>query len=394
MIALVTLVAVSFNGSFAAAGVADFQAGEGSPSSSARSTCPSAQSANQTLGEASGLLQQSQFSMAADLLQPLAAARCEPAASLLLAASFEGLGDTAKAENILAGALQRWPTNNSIAASLARDYMSTKQVEEAVKALAHFKPSAATPQQEMEAATVVYLAGHRLASAEVVARLDYRAHPSVQSLLLLANTIQLEGRYKDVIALLQGKRAEYSQSAPFFVTLAESEFDANMFDDARQDLAQAVKLDASLYQAHYLLGNVFMKQGEFDAASSEYHTAMGLAPNQPRTYYQLALVLRAKQQDADEEALLLKAIEIDSHFTLAHAELGRILLNQNRLAEAVAELNLALQNNPLLEQPYNLLARAYGRLGDTEKANAMATQLSAVRATNHQKTPASGVTSH
>ena len=360
----------------------------------ATNACPSASTVNHTMSDASILLQQSQFNQATDLLQPLVDSKCDPRASLLLAASFEAIGEIRKAESTLIEAQTAWPVNNSVAVSLARDYMSTKQLDKAIAALKHFEPRSTTPRQELEAAAVVLIAGHHLPSAQAVAHVNYETYPSTQSLLLLANTLQLEGRYKEVIALLQSKRTQYSQSAPFLVTLAESEFDANMFDDARQDLAQAVRLDTTLYQAHYLLGNVLMKQGDLEAASAEYHTAIYLAPDQARTYYQLALVLRAQQQDADEEKLLLKATEIDRHLALAYAEMGRILLNQNRLPEAVTQLNLALANNPALEQPYNLLAKAYLRLGDVDKANAMTKQLSALRAESRQKTRTSASTSH
>ena len=357
----------------------------------AKPACSSAQQANETLGEASTFLQQARYSEAANTLQPLVALKCDPRASLLLAASFEAMGEITKAEDTLTAAHAVWPDNNSVAASLAREYTSTHQVDRAVQALDHFHATESTPPQEMEAAVVAFIAGHRLPSARTVAQVNYRVNPTLQSLLLLANTLQLEGVYKDVIALLQGKRNEYAQSAPFLVTLAESEFDANMFDDARHNLEDALKHDSSLYQAHYVLGNVLMKQGELDAAASEYRLAIGLAPQQPRTYYQLALVLRAKQQDAEEESLLQKATEIDSHFALAHAEMGRILLNQNRLPEAVTQLNLAISDNPTLEQPYNLLARAYDRLGDTVKASAMAKRLVAVRAANHKSAQTSGM---
>ena len=387
-VVLTALVVVFLSGGWTTAGAVVLQ----SVSPHAKHACPSQQEEESVLGVASAALQQAQYQQAADALKPAAALRCDPIASLLLAAAYEGMGNVAEGEDVLSIAHATWPTNNSIAASLAREYMSTGQVDKAVRALAHFHAVDTTPQQEMEAAAVAWIAGHQLQSAQTLAQLNYRTHPSVQPLLLLANVLQLEGRYKDVIALLQGKRMEYAQSAPFLVTLAESEYDANIFDAARSDLEKAVALDASLYQAHYLLGNVLMKQGEMDGAATEYRVAITLAPNQPRTYYQLALLLRAKQEDADEESLLAKAIEIDSHYALAHAEMGRILLNQNRLQDAVVQLNLAVDNNPTLEQPYNLLARAYDRLGDTEKAAAMAKQLVAIRAANHKssKTPGMG----
>jgi tetratricopeptide (TPR) repeat protein len=122
-----------------------------------------------------------------------------------------------------------------------------------------------------------------------------------------------------------------------------------------------------------------------DQACAAYRLAISLSPDQPRTYYQLALAFRAKQDEAGEESLLKHILEIDSHYAAAHAELGRILLNQNRLPEAVAQLTLAIEDNPSLEQPYNLLARTYDRLGDADKADAMAKRLASVRSANHGK---------
>jgi Flp pilus assembly protein TadD len=350
----------------------------------AQSHCPVGAQVELALAQASQLLDQAKYTTAAEELQPLATLNCDPRLSLLLAAAFDGLAQPASAESALQQAHTVWPANNSIAASLAREDMAAGQLDAAVQALAHFRPNNATPPQELDAAAVTLLAGHQLVAAHEVAAVAYHAHPSTHTILLLANTLQLEGRYKDVIALLDSRRKTYSQSAPFLVTLAESEYDADMLDPARRDLELSIELDRTLYQAHYLLGNVLMKQGDIDGASASYRRAITLAPDQPRTYYQLALALRARQDETGEQLLLEKALSIDSKYGAAHSELGRIYLNQNRLTEAVGELNSAIENNPTLEQPYNLLARAYERLGDTEKAEAMSRRLVAVRAEKHK----------
>ncbi len=329
------------------------------------------------------MLEQAQYQNAADQLRPFAAMTCDPRFSLLLAASYEGMSNLRDAEGSLQQAQVAWPENNSISASLAREYMRTGETEKAVHALERFHATAATPQQELSIAGVTFIAGHRLKAAETVTRIDYGRFPSVQTLLLLANTLQLEGRYKDVIALLESQRKQYAQSAPFLITLAESNYDASIYDTAGSDLEHAIELEPQLHQAHYLLGNVLMKQGDVDRAATEYREAIRLAPDQPRAYYQLALALRAKQEEAGEESLLAKAVALDDHFALAYSEMGRILLSQNRLPEAVVQLNLAIQCNASLEQPYSLLARVYDKLGDLDKAKTMANRLTAVRAANH-----------
>ena len=58
----------------------------------------------------------------------------------------------------------------------------------------------------MEMAVVVYLAAHKLVSAQTVADAAYRSFPSVDTLLLLANVMQLQGRYPDVNRLLGSKQ--------------------------------------------------------------------------------------------------------------------------------------------------------------------------------------------
>lgn len=354
--------------------------------------CPAQQEVEGALADGSGLMQQARYGEAVAALEPLSKTGCDPRVSLLLAAAYEGSSDLPKAEAVLQQAHLLWPANNSIAASLAREYLSEHQVEQAAQALDHFQPTLETPQQELELSVVVFLSVHQLVPAETAAQFAYKAYPSIQSLLLLANAMQLEGRYKDVLTLLGDKRATYAQSAPFLITLAESEFDDKIFDAARTDLQNAIALDPNRYQAHYLLGNVLMSS-DVDGAAGEYRTAIALAPGQPRTYYQLALALRAKQDEAGEQSALTQALAINPHFALAHAEMGRILINQDHLQEAVSQLNSAIEDNAALEQPYYLLAKAYDRLGDAEKSIATAKRLTIVRKTNHREAPdGSGMT--
>lgn len=344
--------------------------------------CPSSADVEETLGHASSLMQQGSFSQAASTLAPIAERLCDPRVSLLLAGAWEESGDAAKAQQTLLAAHAAWPANNSIAASLAREYLSSHQVDQAAQALKHFQPTAATPLQEEEVAIMAFIATHQLVRAQLIAQAAYKKDPSVHSLLLLANVMQLEGKFKDTVALLRAKRAVYSDSAPFLVTLAESEYDSILYDAARDDLRQAIRLDGNSYQAHFLLGNALIKLGKLDEGIAEYRTAIGLSPEQPRTYCQLALALQAKQDPAGAEEQLTKALAIDGHYAPALIEMGKILLSQNRPSDAVAQLDQAVADNPNSEQAYFLLAKAYTQLGDKEKSQQMAKRMIEVRDAN------------
>lgn len=344
--------------------------------------CPAPDDLDATLSRASQLMSRSGYQDAAALLRPLSEMNCDPRASLLLAAALEGQGNESEATAVLRRAHSVWPSNNSVAASLARVYLASGDKDQAAKALAHFHATAETPEQEMEMAVLVYLAGNQLLRAQSVAEQDYKYYPSVHSLLLLANTLQMQGRYPDVIRLLGSKRATFADSAEFFVTLAESESDASIYPAARRDLDRAISLDPSMYQAHYLLGNVLFRTSDADGAITEYRRAIGLAPEQPRTYYQLALALRSKQDDAAEESALEQALAADSHYAPANCEMGRILLEEHRPADAVGHLLAAIQDNPRLENAYFQLAKAYAVLGEKDKASEIVERLQAVRAEN------------
>jgi tetratricopeptide (TPR) repeat protein len=353
------------------------QAGSG-----AEKRCPAQQETDIVLSKASALMEQARYQEAADSLEPLSGLHCDPRVSLLLAAAFEEGGDLPKAEQTLQRAHSVWPSNNSIAASLAREYLGSRQVDKAVQALAHFHVAATTPMQEMELGVVVFIASHQLVSAQAVAEAAYKSYPSVHSLLLLANTMQLQGRFKDVVALLGGKRDTYAGSPAFLITLAESEYDSILYDAARSDLQRAIALDPNSYQAHFLLANALFKLGNVDQAIGEYRLAIELSPDQPRTYYQLALALQAKQDQAGAEDELAKALSIDGHYAPALIETGRLLISQNRFSDAVTQLNLAIKDNPNAEQAYFLLAKAYSQLGDKEKSDEMAKRLVTVRNAN------------
>jgi tetratricopeptide (TPR) repeat protein len=348
--------------------------------------CPSHLGIEAALSKASALLENEQYSSAAASLETFAKTKCDPRINLLLAGALEASGKASSAEEVLVRAHTSWPANTSIAASLARTYMNRDQVGKALMALNYFHVSPQTPLQEMQEAAVVYIASNRLVSAQGVAISAYKSYPALPTLLLLANVLQLEGRFKDVNRLLGEQRVSYENSSAYLITFAESEYDAMLYDAARADLEHAIKLDSKSYQAHYTLGNVLVALNQIDRAESEYRAAIELEPHQPRTYYQLALMFRDKGDDVNEESMLKQALAADDHYAPAYCESGRILMSQHRLADAVTELNLAIENNPKLEQAYYLLARAYAESGRKDDANAIVKRYTALRNSNRPTT--------
>ena len=73
----------------------------------------------------------------------------------------------------------------------------------------------------------------------------------------------------------------------------------------------------------------------------------------------------------DAESLLRRALELSPAFTAARANLALVLYRQNRAAEALAELDQVIAEDPDNPGHANLQAAAYGRTGDFDEALAL-----------------------
>ena len=330
-------------------------------------------------------MEHEQYEPAIQLLRAAPLPTCDPRVDLLLGAAFEGSGNLSQAEQVLRQARLRWPTNDTLATSLARCYLLSGQPANAAEALNSTAVSATTPLQELELRAEVYLAVHQLKLAQGAAELAYKTYPSEQPLLLLANVLQTQGRSGDVVLLLQSKRAQYGESLPFLITIAESEYDAGTYAVAKSDLEHAVEIDRRSYLAHYLLGNTLVKQTQTAAGIAEYRTAIELAPDKPRTYYQLALALVIQGDVPEAEHSLTQALAVDERYAPAYCEMGELLMQQGHFAEAVDPLLKAIDSSPSLEIAYYQLTRVYSRLGNKKESEEMLKRYLDVKAANRKR---------
>ena len=340
--------------------------------------CPSSSEISRLLSTASQSMQEEQFDAVVALLRPAPLAACDARIGLLLGAALEGSGKSAEEQLILEQAHERWPSNHSVAASLARRYWLVGQPQKAANALASVSVTSATPLQELELRAEVYLAVHQLGPAQAAAEAAYRKSPSTDTLLLLANIIQTQGRAQDALTLLESRRKENAASAPFLITIAEAEFDSELYAAAHQDLVEALALDPRSYQAHYLFANTLVQQTKAKEAVLEYEMAIQIAPDKPRTYHQLALakVILGDVNGARES--LQQCVAADPKYAPAYTEIGKLLLQQGRYAEAVEPLQKAIEYGPTQEFPYYFLTRVYARLGQKQQSDEMLERYKAV----------------
>jgi tetratricopeptide (TPR) repeat protein len=349
-----------------------------------RPACPSKVEIDVLLLAGSRAMQEGQYAKPIESLAPPLSS-CDPRLGLLYSAALEASGDVTGAEEALRRSHREWPKDASLAASLARIYFLSGRIPEAGEALALTTATVTAPLQELELRTEVNLALHRLAAAESAAKIANRSYPSAATLLLLANVLQTQGRASDAYALLKAQRQANLDSVPFLITIAECEYDTGLLPSAYQDLQHADAIDPHSFQVHYLLGNTLVKLGRSEEGVPEYRLAIGLAGDKPMLYYQLALAQVMGGDIGEAEKNLSKAILVDDHFGLAYKEMGELLIEDKRFAEALDPLQKAIEYSPSVESSYYLLMRAYSRLGNKKKSDEILKAYLEVKAANRRR---------
>ncbi len=173
--------------------------------------------------------------------------------------------------------------------------------------------------------------------------------------------------------------------------------------EAKRVLEAALDEDANLLDAHQMLGNLQLEEGNPEAAASRFQSALALDPEHRQSLFGLATA--HLKLDRIEEALvgyqrLLDIAGQDLRTTLAIADievkrgdlaaaeavleratmagspghlfnrLGEVRALTGRADQAVADFETAIGSNPRLSQPHFNLGVLFDELGDVARARA------------------------
>ncbi len=137
---------------------------------------------------------------------------------------------------------------------------------------------------------------------------------------------------------------------------------ADGYDRAEKMLAQSIALAPDFAPAHAALVDVWTVRGEYDRSlvrwgsrdtsavariAAKSRQAIALDPASPEAHASLGFFSWEVWRFADAERELREAIRLNSNYASAHQWLGRTLMSQGRLDEALAELKTAAELDPL-----------------------------------------------
>jgi tetratricopeptide (TPR) repeat protein len=169
------------------------------------------------------------------------------------------------------------------------------------------------------------------------------------------------------------------------------------YEAALSYLYQAVKLNPRNASAYRALGTAQVHLGNYGLAEPYYRKAVEAlgdsASSDPGPFLDLSFILLLGHDPAKvEEALELakRAAKIQPSSGAAHYLVGKALMSQGQVKEAVPELVLATRLNPDDSKPHFQLALAYEHLGEKQKARTERQALARTKQRANQQGMASG----
>jgi tetratricopeptide (TPR) repeat protein len=222
----------------------------------------------------------------------------------------------------------------------------------------------------------------KLAEAELVLDRAEKLAPSDSVILSLDAKVKGRlGDYASAVALLKRAIALIPQSAQAHVDLAIALADSGDLNSALAETATAISIDPPLAIAHLNRARILSDMNRDGEARDEFAIAARLAPGNPDCYFYWSFGERAQGNLTKETELLRKVVKLQPRNVKAHIKLADSLLDQNRTAEAVAELRIALAIDPDSAQALYKLSRAL-RTTDPDESKRLRAQFDRLKAQN------------
>ena len=145
----------------------------------------------------------------------------------------------------------------------------------------------------------------------------------------------------------------------------------NNYDGAVVELKKAVDMAPRQPGSHFKLGGAYEGLSQWDSAISEYQAELAVDPANCRAQWKIGSVLNAKGASAEDAlAAIDKSLTLCPNLTDARADRARALMTLGRNADAVPDLEAAIQADPTESRNHFLLAKAYRALGRPQEAQA------------------------
>lgn len=140
------------------------------------------------------------------------------------------------------------------------------------------------------------------------------------------------------------------------------------FESAEKSCHRALTLNASLWEVHLALGNLYRINGQLDKAILELEAAISQQPKAVNPYLELAKIYAAQNDLARAEETFLLAEKVESGYWGVHRAYGNFLYEQSRYSEAIERHQRVVDLAPDNGIGHDNLGNSYLALGNLDLA--------------------------
>jgi len=187
--------------------------------------------------------------------------------------------------------------------------------------------------------------------------------------LALAEVLLRWHHYATALEFLHGVEPRFGTLPQFRYNVAYSHYGMRQFEPATKIATALLKEHPEFAAADFLLGNCLVAQGYIDGAEEYFQKALQSDPTKPAYYSSLVQLKRNEGKMTEAFDLLKKGLAVapgDSDLILEAALCHE---KQGEFAKAQVLLERIVAQKPASIVAHRVLARVYGRLGNTAKGD-------------------------
>ncbi len=152
------------------------------------------------------------------------------------------------------------------------------------------------------------------------------------------------------------------------LTKAQTALDNGKPDDAVTHLQKALSIYPSFYEAHLLLGKIYMDKNQWDKAAEPLIGAMKTNPDSIRTMVFLGEVYRRQKKYEQAQKVLEDAVKLDQNSWDANYTLGRVYWETSNFAKSGFYIARTIELQPTFSDAHLLAGNIFIRAGLPDNA--------------------------
>ncbi|MEG4322807.1 MULTISPECIES: tetratricopeptide repeat protein [unclassified Microcoleus] len=328
--------------------------------------------------------------------------------------AYQQLGNALKAQRKLQEEVANYRKNSENQANLSGDLLNTVVVGANPKAELHQNPQTSTLQANVAANSLQLNSTIAADQPRVQLQQQQQTIPAVPQLLNTiahpANSAPAVPNSADVSPQVtvvdSGFTTDFRRqdTADNCIQRAESYCAQKQFDSAIAECQRAIEIQPDAVAAYKLWGSILQGRGNLAGAIECYQTSVKINSNDVQAYVNLGSLYAMKQQRTPAIACYQKAIALQPNLAAAyrnlarvwmqdgkqeeanecwyeafslepekvspnhHFKLGNILFRQDKITQAIACYQRAIELNPNLNAAYQNLAKALTKQGKLDEA--------------------------